>query len=183
MLEDKILLWRFKRGSTDALERIYERHKVYLTSVATALLNDTHAAEDALHDFFISLVQSADSIKLNLSFKAYSAVCVANIAKNKLKRRNIEPVALEGNCAVETKSPEPVLLAQQQEQTIIINKALSQLPYEQREAITLHLLAGMTFSQIAKSTHTSINTIQSRYRYGLDKLKTLLNSEVINNDA
>ena len=179
MLEDKILLWKFKRGSTDALERIYIKHKVYLTSVATALLNDTHAAEDALHDFFVSLVQSADSIKLNRSFKAYSAVCVANIAKNKLKRRKLEPAALEGSCAIETEYPEPTLLAQQQEQTIAINNALAQLPYEQREAVTLHLLAGMTFAQIAKSTDTSINTIQSRYRYGLDKLKTLLNNEVI----
>ena len=179
MLEDKILLWRFKRGSTDALERIYEKHKGYLTSVATALLNDTHAAEDCLHDFFVSLVNAADSIRLNRSFKAYSAVCVANIAKNKLKRRKLEPATLEGNCAVEAQYPEPVLLTQHQEQTVMINNALSQLPFEQREVITLHLLAGMTFAQIAKSSGTSINTIQSRYRYGIDKLKTLLNSEVI----
>jgi DNA-directed RNA polymerase specialized sigma24 family protein len=36
----------------------------------------------------------------------------------------------------------------------------------------------MKFRAIAKSQNVSINTVQSRYRYGLDKLRSLLNSEV-----
>jgi DNA-directed RNA polymerase specialized sigma24 family protein len=65
MLEDKLLLWRFKHGSSDALARIYDKYETYLITVATALLNNTHAAEDVLHDFFISFVTSADRIKLH----------------------------------------------------------------------------------------------------------------------
>ena len=42
MLEDKVLLWKFKRGSSQALERIYEKYETYLVTVATALLNKAH---------------------------------------------------------------------------------------------------------------------------------------------
>jgi RNA polymerase sigma-70 factor (ECF subfamily) len=179
MLEDKVLLWKFKRGSSDALEKIYDKYETYLVTVATALLNNTHAAEDVLHDFFISFVKSADTIKLNGNLKAYMAVCVANLARNRLKRRNLEPKALDDDVSIESEDFQPELLAIQQEETEMLNKALSQLPYEQREAITLHLQANMKFTQIAKLRGTSVNTIRSRYRYGLDKLRSILNSEVI----
>jgi RNA polymerase sigma factor (sigma-70 family) len=55
---------------------------------------------------------------------------------------------------------------------------MAELPYQQREVIILHFQGGMRFKAIAKSQDVSINTIQSRYRYGLDKLRSLLNSEV-----
>jgi len=58
-----------------------------------------------------------------------------------------------------------------------LNNVLAQLPYEQREAISMHLQGGMKFKEIAKSQDVSIGTIQSRYRYGLDKLRSILDSE------
>lgn len=53
-------------------------------------------------------------------------------------------------------------------------RALAELPVEQREVITLHLHAEMTFREIALQLGHSINTVQSRYRYGIEKLRTLL---------
>jgi len=55
---------------------------------------------------------------------------------------------------------------------------MKQLPYEQREVIILRLKAGMKFREIAESHGVSANTIQARYRYGMDKLQSILNSEV-----
>ena len=60
-----------------------------------------------------------------------------------------------------------------------LSRAMAKLPYEQKEVIMLHLHGGMMFKQIAKSQQVSINTAQSRYRYALDKLRSLLNSEMI----
>jgi RNA polymerase sigma-70 factor (ECF subfamily) len=59
-----------------------------------------------------------------------------------------------------------------------VNKAITQLPYEQREVIILHLKAGMKFREIAKLQSVSVNTIQGRYRYGLNKLRSILDGEV-----
>ena len=88
------------------------------------------------------------------------------------------PGALDENEQVESDVLQPDLLAMQKEEAVILNQALSQLPYEQREIIVLHLQGNMKFTQIAKLRSTSVNTVRSRYRYGLDKLRSLLNSEV-----
>ena len=179
MLEDKLLLWKFKHGSGEALERIYEKYGTYLMTVATALLNNTHAAEDVLHDFFISFVNSADHIKVNSNLRAYLAVCVANLARNRIQRRQLEPTALDENDQITSAAQQPDLLAIQEEEIAYVNQAMLQLPYEQREVITLHLQANLKFTQIAALRSASVNTIRSRYRYGLEKLRSLLNGEVI----
>ena len=178
MLEDRLLLWKFKHGSSESLERIYDKYETYLITVATALLNNTHAAEDVLHDFFVSFVTSADRIKLNGNLKAYLATCVANLARNRIKRRQLEPTALDDDIAIESAALGPDLLAIQKEETTLLNRAMSHLPYEQREVVVLHLRGNLKFTQIAKLRGTSVNTIRSRYRYGLDKLRSRLNGQV-----
>ena len=178
MLEDRVLLWKFKRGSSESLERIYAKYETYLITVATALLNNTDAAEDVLHDFFISFVTSADRIKLSGNLKAYLATCVANLARNRIKRRQLEPIALDDNDAIESATLGPDLLAIQKEETTLLNRAMSHLPYEQREVVVLHLQGNLKFTQIGELRGTSVNTVRSRYRYGLDKLRSLLNSQV-----
>ncbi|MHC4243111.1 MAG: sigma factor-like helix-turn-helix DNA-binding protein [Planctomycetota bacterium] len=52
------------------------------------------------------------------------------------------------------------------------------MPFEQREAVMLHLKGEMKFREIAKLQGVSISTIHGRYRYGLDKLRLMLNSEL-----
>lgn len=179
MLEDKLLLWKLKRGSRDALESIYEKYKSYLITVAMALLNNTQAAEDVLHDFFISFVKSANTIKINDNLRAYLATSVANLARDKIRRRKLEPAVLDGNEVIESSTLTPEVSAIQAEEAKVLNLAISQLPYEQREVVILHLQGNMKFTQIAKELNTSADTIRSRYRYGLEKLRSLLNSEVI----
>jgi len=56
--------------------------------------------------------------------------------------------------------------------------ALATLPYEQREVIVLHLNGDLTFREIAVVQGMSINTVRSRYRYGIDSLRSMLNGEV-----
>ena len=55
---------------------------------------------------------------------------------------------------------------------------MAQLPYEQREAVNLYLQGDLTFRQIAVIQNVSINTVQGRYRYGITKLRSILNSEL-----
>jgi len=66
----------------------------------------------------------------------------------------------------------------EREELTRLRQALSQIPYEQREAVMLHLKGGLKFREIAKLQGLSVSTIHGRYRYGLDKLRSLLNSEV-----
>lgn len=132
-----------------------------------------------LHDFFIAFVESADRVNIHGNLKAYMAVCVANLARNRVHRLRREPVSLAEDCDSPSLEPSAELSAMQQEQSRILNRALSQLPFEQKEVIVLRLQANLKFTQIAEFQNTSANTIRSRYRYGLEKLRTLLNSEVL----
>jgi RNA polymerase sigma factor (sigma-70 family) len=64
------------------------------------------------------------------------------------------------------------------EELTLLRQALNQIPYEQRETVLLHLKGGMKFREIARLQGVSLSTTHGRYRYGLDKLRSLLNSEV-----
>lgn len=179
MIEDKLLIWRFKRGSSDALCRIYKKYKDNLLRLASALLNDTTAAEDIVHDFFVSFAQSTEKLKLNGSLKSYLATCVVNRVRNANKaRQRQEAASLDGAASVGSnlKRPEQWIICS--EQLRQLNNAMAQLPHQQREVIILHAQGGMKFKTIAELQGVSINTVQSRYRYGLDKLRSILNSEV-----
>lgn len=178
MVEDKLLIWKFKRGSSDALSRIYEKYKNNLLKIASGLSNDTAAADDIVHDCFVSLAQSPEKLRLNGNLKSYLATCVANRVRNaNLARQRRETPGLNDadSAAADSERPEKWIIAG--ERLRQLNDALARIPYEQREVVILRLQAEMKFRAIAKSQNVSINTVQSRYRYGLDKLRSILDTE------
>ena len=176
-MEDKLLVLRCKRGSKDALGRIYEKYKRDLLILAIALLNNTSAAEDVVHDVFLSFVQSIEKFRLTGSLKGYLLTCVANRARNVNKAKHRQSVELDPQEPASSSSDEPEQSILCNEQLRQLRDAMAQLPYDQREAIMLHFQAAMTFKRIADSLGISVNTVKSRYRYGLDKLRLILDEE------
>jgi len=73
---------------------------------------------------------------------------------------------------------DPSQAAGNTEQRRIFADALAKLQYQQRQVVVLHVLGSLRFREIARQTGDSINTVQSRYRYGLAKLQSLLNGQV-----
>jgi RNA polymerase sigma-70 factor (ECF subfamily) len=178
MLEDKMLVWKFKAGSTEAFKRIYNKYESFLLTLAVNLLHDAAAAEDVVQDVFIKFVQSQEKFHLRSSLKAYLAVCTANRARDLLRKRNRLDTVEKNKTEVQINDNNPIQLAIDNEQMRLVRSALRQVPYEQRETVVLHLQGGMKFKAIAELQNVSIKTAQSRYRYGLDKLRSILNSEV-----
>jgi len=177
-MEDKLLVFRCKRGSKDALARIYEKYKRDLLLLAAALLNDTGIAEDVVHDVFVRFVEDVPNFRLTGSLKGYLLTCAANCARNRNRaasvRKSIE-VSPEEPAIAGLDEPAEAIICN--EQLRRLSAAMAQLPYEQREVVMLHLHAAMTFDTIAESQEISVNTAKSRYRYGLDKLRLILNHE------
>jgi RNA polymerase sigma-70 factor (ECF subfamily) len=178
MIEDRLLLIRFKRGDPDALRRIYEKYEVYLLTVATALLNDIGSAEDVLHDSFVAFAESAHKIKLEGNLRSFLATCVANRCRDLMRKkgRDYESIDKADSLTCEAKGPE--LAAVCTEQLERVARAIAVLSYEQREVVVLHLTGDMIFKKIADLQNVSVNTVQSRYRYGIDKLRSILNGEI-----
>jgi len=179
-MRDKLLVLRCKRGSRDALGRIYEKYKDGLLVLAIALLNDTSDAEDVVHDVFVRFAQAVDKFRLKGSLKGYLATCVANRARNRNRAKQARSVGLDEAEAVSSGSNEPHQSVICNEELQRLSCAVAQLPYEQREVIILHLRGGMRFRAIGRLQGISVNTVKSRYRYGLGKLRSILDSEVKN---
>ena len=57
---------------------------------------------------------------------------------------------------------------------LALEGAIRQLPPEQREVVHLHVFEGWTFQEVADTCGESINTIASRYRYALARLRETL---------
>lgn len=174
-MEDKLLVSKCKRGSSEALERIYQKYKTDLLVLAMALLNDKSTAEDVLHDVFLSFVQSLEKFRLTGTLRGYLLTCVANRARNINKAKHHQRIGLETVDSLGADSNEPTNSIICNEQLNQLSSAMTQLRYDQREVILLHHQAEMTFKAIAKSIGISTNTAKSRYRYGLDKLRLILN--------
>ena len=178
MLEDKLLVLRCRRGSKDAMSRIYEKYKDYLFTLAKALLNEKTAAEDIVHDVFVSFARSAKEFRLTGSLRGYLATCVANRARDRLRaeKRGPESINLQMPAVSDAKGPQQNAI--ETEELTRLRQALKQLPDEQRQVVVLHIKGRMKFREIAKLQSASISTIHGRYRYGIDKLRSMLNSEL-----
>ena len=178
MVEDKILVWKFNRGSKDALRRIYEKYKDDLLGLAITLLRDKSVAEDIVHDVFVSFAQTTGTYHLSGTLKGYLSTCVANRARDRNRLRSEQDAGLDVVEALGSGSDGPTEHAIGSEESGRLKDLLDRLPCEQREVIVLHLHHGIRFREIAGALGISINTVQSRYRYGLDKLRSILNSVV-----
>lgn len=150
-------------------------------TLAAALLTNINEAEDAVHDVFVSFIKLSEKFHLTGSLKAYLATCVANNARNRNKSKQRHPST--GLDEAEITIPDingPELTAIFNEELRRLTCALGRLPYEQREVLMLYIYSGLKFAAIARLQAVSINTVQGRYRYALDKLRSLLNREVKN---
>ena len=178
MSEDGHILKRLQRGDKDALRLLYEKYADTLVSVAVTLVSDVQTAEDCLHDAFVDFAATVPVLRIHGNLRSYLISCVANRARDILRKKaRSANVGLEQlNLAAKADEPDSPLITDEGARQIY--DALGQLPYEQREVFVLHVQGDMTFHQIAEMAGVPINTVQSRYRYGMEKLRSLLNTEL-----
>ena len=165
-----------RRRSPAILQAVYETHKDDLLSLAVFLLRNIAEAEDVLHDVFLRLAERPPRLWLGSNLKAYLATCVANRARDVLRkhsqRKRHELLVPQ---PVPESSPDASLACQ--EEICRVRQAMLDLPQEQSQVIAMHVFGQMTFKQIAGNMGERQNTIQSRYRYGMEKLRSILKTE------
>ncbi len=177
MRHDRQLVEQIRNGDHDALRLCYVQYKDLLLTLAYALLHDRSLAEDVVHDVFVSFCRNIADFRLTGTLKAYLAACAVNRSRTLLRQRSIHAKAaatLELKLAAE----DPPCPAESQELTEQIERHLAGLPAEQRETVLLRVNAGLRFREIAALQQTTVSTVQGRYRYGIDKLRSLLNGDL-----
>ena len=177
IMEDTLLIWQFKRGSSEALRRIYEKYESDMLAVAINLAGDVHTGHDIVHDVIVLLAQSRHTLRLQGNLKSFLLTCVVNSVRDELRAKR-RTYAVINEKVPDARADEPMKAVIATEDAQQLAAAMAELPYEQREVVLLHLRGGMNFKAIACVQDISINTVQSRYRYGLEKLRSLLGDEV-----
>lgn len=179
-MEDKLLIWKFNRGSRDALRRIYDKYHSRLLKLAVVLTSDPETAEDVVQGVFTRFAQSTGRIGLSGSLKSYLITSTLNGVRNERRssrRRAARSLESAEHVASTARSPDQWAVLSEHLQRL--NEAMACLPYEQREVIGLRMEAKMTLRQVAAVQETSISTVNARFRYGIEKLRSLLDGEVI----
>jgi len=179
VFRDQWLILRFRQGSQEAFCRIFETYRDDLLRVAMSLLIDKSMAEDQVHEVFMNLIRIRTTFELTGSLRAYLVTCVANRARN--ANRDLRHTGtLDEEQVLERVSAlrRPDEWAESSEQFERLRAAMMDLPYLQREVVSLRVQGQLTFKEIACYLGCSIRTVQSRYRYALDKLHGLLDGEV-----
>jgi len=174
MLQNQRLLRRLRRGNKDALRLVYEKYIDDLLRVAASLLYDIHAAEDCLHDVFVSFAGSVDDLATCRDIRKYLVTCVANRARDILRRKARRPDCQNEKVMLQQSSHNPANELIAAEEAARVFRSLTKLPYQQREVFVLHVQGGLKFGEIADLLGVSINTAQSRYRYAIRKLQQAL---------
>jgi RNA polymerase sigma-70 factor (ECF subfamily) len=175
-MNEEQLIQDLRAGSREVMRLLYDSHKDRLFTLARGLLGDAAGAEDVVHDVFLGFVESLHKYHVNGGLGAYLATSVANRARDRLRavKRHAAPAAEAGGGAELHDPPEARAILQ--EETHRLRQALAELPHEQREVVLLHLQGDLTFQKIADLQGVSLSTAQGRYRYGLEKLRSLLTS-------
>ena len=177
MLDDRHLILELKRGDKEALRQIYMEYKDTLLTIANSLLHDACAAEDVLHDVFVSFAATVGKLELRVSLRSYLISSVVNRVRDRFRKKRHHTVELDKAGQISSDSNSPEQSAVFAEHLQLLADALFQIPLEQRETIVMHLNGGMKFKEIAELQHIPMNTVQGRYRYGLDKLRKILSGE------
>ena len=150
------------------LGRLYDRYGASLYRYAAMILADPAGAEDALHQVFAALIAAPRSLE---NEEHYLRRAVRNECYSFLRRQSRAAAAGPLLEAAEA-SGSPV----SNDERLALETAIRELPPEQREVLHLHVFEGRTFQEIADACGESINTVASRYRYALAKLRQMLTS-------
>jgi RNA polymerase sigma-70 factor, ECF subfamily len=157
------------RSHVDWLDAFYREHRQALFTCALAVTRSPEQAEDAIQEAFFRLYRLHGS---TANGKAYIWRAVRNAAIDQL-RRNPRHEDVDGVSILDP-SPDPAERAETGEFQRRVAVALADLPENEREAIAMHLYAGLTFREIAEVREVPLGTVTSWYRRGLDVLRERL---------
>lgn len=154
-----------KKLSAEDVRRLYDQHGPALVAYACSFVRDAAAAEDVVHQVFLRLL-SADVTMPDVPV-AYVYRAVRNAALN-ARRSELKDVALDPQGSVFEHR------GGNREAALALQKALAELPDEQREVVVMRIWSGLTLEEVATASGVPVNTAASRYRYALEKLREKL---------
>jgi RNA polymerase sigma-70 factor (ECF subfamily) len=154
--------------SISEIERLYQEHGAALVLFGTTMMGERSIAQDAVHQVFLRLIETS-SLSRTADPKAYLFASVRNqlLNENKIRQRNA-PLDVDATWFV---PPQRDYAAVEN-----LRRALADLNVDQREVVVLHIWGELTFLQIGNVVGINANTVASRYRYGIERLREIMST-------
>lgn len=174
---DEQLMLAYGRGDVHAFEQLYARHRAGLYRFLVGQLRDRALADDLFQDIWQRVVSAREGWRPEAAFRTW----LFRIAHNRLAdhwraQRHRPPAPDDADLRTERvpdpDTPERSLLDADQRQ--LLQGALDALPDDQREVVLLRLEQELTLDEIGVITGAGRETVKSRLRYAMDKLRTRL---------
>lgn len=182
-LDDSSLMLRYKDGDTSAFEALYRRHNDALYRYLLRLCRNQHTAEDLYQETWSKIVRSRSRYRPTAKFTTFLYRVAHNCFIDNIRRNKRHDV--------ETNADPDATAHPADDQAAIVDKgkarerlesALLLLPDEQRDVFLLHEEAGLNLEAIAFVTGAPRETVKSRLRYAVKKLKSAMLDAMQNSD-
>ena len=165
------LVQRCAAGDERASEELVAEHQRTIVQLATNLLGDREEALDLSQEVFLRVFRTIHGFRGQSSLRTWIYRIVINQARNRhrfwRRRHRDEQVSLDQHVAIHGDvirgdGPTPDRVFAQKELAERLRGALDRLPFEQRTAIVLREVDGLSYEEIAYSLNLAVGTVKSR---------------------
>ena len=183
---DESLMLRYRDGDVRAFELLVTRHRKPIYNFILRFVRDPAQAEDVTQETFLRLVKGADAYERQAKFTTWLYTIARNLCVDASRRAKHRKAASldapvgddDGSATLIDFVPDSGAgvdrQAQSRELAIRMRTAIEALPDEQREIFLLREVADLQFNEIAAVVGCPENTVKSRMRYALEKLREAL---------
>jgi len=176
-VSDEQLMSRYRDGDAVAFEALYGRHRGPVFRYVLRQVGLRSAAEEVFQEIWMNIIAARERYRVQARFATFLYHVAHNCVVDHFRRKTpLHLISLDDDPeeAIQIAGPErdqpERAVASRQSSAKLLN-VLSLLPPEQREAFLLHEEGGLTLEEIATVTGTGRETVKSRLRYALAKLR------------
>jgi len=163
----------------DLFTALYEEYRGFMYHIANEILEDHHAAENAVHDAFIRVIENLEKFNLKSCHKTRGlfGIVVDGLAKDEYRRRKkLSPLDdLAEDAMPSSETADECVLAQGQYESL--KGHIRQLDTIYSDTLLLRHEYGFSIKEVAELTGVSEETARQRIHRAKRKLRTILERE------
>jgi RNA polymerase sigma-70 factor (ECF subfamily) len=165
-VDDRKIIERVLKGDTEAFNLLIRQWEKPIFNFILRMVGDRDEAMDLCQDSFMKAYRELDTLKDRDRFSSWLYRIAHNTCYSKLRKDH-------GKTFVEL-DPETRASKTSIESRLAVEKALLQLPEDQREAVVLKVFQSLKFEEIAAIQGAPVSTVKSRLYMGFEKLRSIL---------
>jgi RNA polymerase sigma-70 factor (ECF subfamily) len=175
---DAMLMLAYAHGDVTAFEALYARHRGMLYRFLLRSVRDPHRTDELFQETWSRVILARARYQPQAKFSTWLLQIAHNLMIDSLRRQRPMAEGAEAEAALanvampEQEQPEHALSEFERRRNL--QRAIERLPEEQRTTVLLRLEHELSLEEIAEVTGTGRETVKSRLRYAMTRLREVL---------